>query len=146
MAAKHEDLHLDVLTPVAKVLQAAEAPEWEGLRDHLQRSLAMIAQRTLDEDVRVRWFRGPVGRELSALVGPLESAPIGGGDGDGAHLEEADAALLRSLIQGRTNAEIAEELGLDETAVARTLGELFARIGTSSRAEATAFAFRERVL
>jgi tetratricopeptide (TPR) repeat protein/DNA-binding CsgD family transcriptional regulator len=146
MAAKHEDLHLDVLTPVAKVLQAAEAPEWEGLRDHLQRSLAMIAQRTLDEDVRVRWFRGPVGREVSTLVGPLEAAIVGDGDGDGAHLEEADAAMLRSLIQGRTNAEIAEELGLDETAVARTLGELFARIGTSSRAEATAFAFRERVL
>ncbi len=30
--------------------------------------LAMIAQRTLDEDVRVRWFRGPVGRELSSLA------------------------------------------------------------------------------
>jgi len=59
---------------------------------------------------------------------------------------EADAELLRCLIQGRTNAEIAEELGLDEPTVARRLGELFARIGTSSRAEATAFAFRERVL
>ncbi len=28
----------------------------------------------------------------------------------------------------------------------RRLGELFTRIGASSRAEATAFAFRERVL
>ena len=36
--------------------------------------------------------------------------------------------------------------GIDEQAVARRLGELFARIGASSRAEATAFAFRERVL
>ena len=30
-----------------------------------QLALAMIAQRTLDEDVRVRWFRGPVGAELT---------------------------------------------------------------------------------
>jgi DNA-binding NarL/FixJ family response regulator len=105
----------------------------------------MVAQRTIDEDVRVKWFRGPVGSELSALVGPLASTPANG-DGRGAELSEADTDLLRRLIQGRTNAEIAEDLGLDENAVARRLGELFARIGTSTRAEATAFAFRERVL
>jgi DNA-binding NarL/FixJ family response regulator len=50
------------------------------------------------------------------------------------------------LVQGKTNREIAEEMGIDEQAVTRRLGELFARIGASSRAEATAFAFQERVL
>ncbi|MEX2422007.1 MAG: LuxR C-terminal-related transcriptional regulator, partial [Actinomycetota bacterium] len=74
------------------------------------------------------------------------SVAADGGHGAGAGLDEADSALLRSLIQGRTNQEIAQEMGLDEKAVARRLGELFARIGTSSRAEATAFAFRERVV
>jgi DNA-binding NarL/FixJ family response regulator len=49
-------------------------------------------------------------------------------------------------VQGKTNHEIAEEIGLDEQAVARRLGELFARMGASSRAEATALAFRQRVL
>ena len=58
----------------------------------------------------------------------------------------SDAALLRSLVQGKTNAEIAKDLDLEEEVVARRLGELFARVGASSRAEATAFAFRERVL
>jgi DNA-binding NarL/FixJ family response regulator len=53
---------------------------------------------------------------------------------------------LRSLIQGRTNEEIAQELGVDEQVVVRRLGQLFTRIGASSRAEATAFAFRERVV
>jgi DNA-binding NarL/FixJ family response regulator len=66
-----------------------------------------------------------------------------GGD---AQPEGSDTVLLQSLVQGKTNREIAEELGVDEPAVARRLGELFARIGASSRAEATAFAFRERVL
>ena len=145
-AALHEDLYLDVITPVARVMRITDAPEWVQLCEYVQRSLAMIAQRTLDEDVRVRWFRGPVGRELSSLAGSLETAPVVGDDGSKVQLDDADAALLRCLIQGRTNAEIAEELGLDENAVVRRLGELFARIGTSSRAEATAFAFRERVV
>jgi DNA-binding NarL/FixJ family response regulator len=65
---------------------------------------------------------------------------------DGEVREGADTALLRSLVQGKTNREIGEELGMDEQAVTRRLGELFARIGASSRAEATAFAFHERVL
>jgi DNA-binding NarL/FixJ family response regulator len=49
-------------------------------------------------------------------------------------------------MQGKTNREIAEELGIDEAAVTRRLGELFATIGASSRAEATAFAFQQGVL
>jgi DNA-binding NarL/FixJ family response regulator len=96
--------------------------------------------------VRVKWFRGPVARELSALAGPLDAAAVANGHGPAVELHEIDAELLRCLIQGRTNAEIAEDLGLDETAVAHRLAELFTRIGTSSRAEATAFAFREGVV
>ena len=49
-------------------------------------------------------------------------------------------------MRGKTNREIAEELGIDEPAVTRRLNELFATIGVSSRADATAFAFREHVL
>jgi DNA-binding NarL/FixJ family response regulator len=53
---------------------------------------------------------------------------------------------LESLVHGKTNREIGEDIGIDETAVARRLGELFATIGVSSRADATAFAFREHIL
>jgi tetratricopeptide (TPR) repeat protein/DNA-binding CsgD family transcriptional regulator len=144
-SAKREDLHLDIVLPAADVLFATGAPEWESLRPFLQLSLAMIAQRTLDENVRVRWFRGPIGREMTRLSGPLESATAANATG-GADLAGPDAELLRSLIQGRTNREIAEELGIDEQAVTRRLAELFATIGATSRAEATAFAFRQRVV
>ena len=145
-AARTEDMHFDILRPVAKVLRATGAPQWDELCEWVQLSLAMVAQRTLDEDIRVKWFRGPVGREISALAGPIASTPDADGDGARSDLDESDTELLRCLIQGRTNAEIAEELRLDEKTVERRLGELFARIGTSSRAEATAFAFRERVV
>lgn len=141
-AGMHEDRHLDVVLPVADVLLATGAPEWEQTRSHLQRMLAMIAQRTKDEDTRVRWLRGPIGREMTRLAGPIEALPAA----DGGEPEGADTALLRSLMQGKTNREIAEELGIDEQTVTRRLGELFVRIGASSRAEATAFAFHERVL
>jgi DNA-binding CsgD family transcriptional regulator len=141
-SANHEDRHFDVLLPAARALLAVEAPEWEQLQPFLATSLAMIVQRTMDEDLRVRWLRGPVGRALTELAGPIEAVPTG----DRAEAPDADTALLRSLVQGKTNREIADELGTDEATISRRLTELFAQIGASSRAEATAFAFAEGVL
>jgi DNA-binding NarL/FixJ family response regulator len=142
-SALHEDAYLDVLIPAANVLIATGAADAEPIRDHLRITLAMIVQRTLDEDVRVRWLRGPIGRELSRLVGPIAAEPA---DGRTPSDDGSDEALLQRLVQGKTNAEIASELGIEEDALTRRLGELFARIGASSRAEATAFAFYQRVL
>jgi AAA ATPase-like protein/regulatory LuxR family protein len=144
-AAMHEDLNLDVLLPGARVLMETGAPEWEGgVRPFVQLSLAMIAQRTVDEDVRVRWLRGRLGREMAELAGPIDT--IAASDGEDDEPADGNDVLLQSLVQGKTNAEIAGDLGIDEQAVERRLGELFATIGASSRADATAFAFRERVL
>ena len=145
----HEDRYLDVVVPVATALMESGAPEWGAMQSQLRLTLAMIAQRTMDEDARVRWFRGPTGRAMTRLAGPIENATVvadGGEHVDGGGAEDQDAQLLRSLVQGKTNREIAAEIGIDEPAVTRRLGELFARIGASSRAEATAFAFQQRVL
>jgi len=143
----HEDRYLDVVVPVANVLMASGGPEWEAMQSQLRLTLAMIAQRTMDEGVRVRWFRGPIGREMTRLAGPIDNVSAADDDGPAeGDTEDQDAQLLRSLVQGKTNREIAEEIGIDEQAVTRRLGELFARIGASSRAEATALAFRQRVL
>ena len=70
----------------------------------------------------------------------------GAAAGPAAEVGEDDTSLLWLLIEGRTNREIAAELGEDEDAVARRLAEMYARIGVSSRGEAAAFAFREGVL
>jgi DNA-binding NarL/FixJ family response regulator len=107
----------------------------------------MAAMRTFDEDARARWFRGPIGGALSGIVGPIERLSGAGGNGPAAvALEEGDTAVLRLLTQGRTNGEIAAELGIAEADVRRELARMFAKIGASSRAEATAFAFREQVV
>jgi DNA-binding NarL/FixJ family response regulator len=83
-------------------------------------------------------------------VGPVEGA---GGNGEGAAeahtgpaLEGDDARMLALLTEGLTNREIAERLGVSAEAVALRLQATFARIGASSRGEATAFALREGVL
>src|SRR5919201_727243 len=141
----HEDLPVDAVRAIAKVyVAAASDPEKELVCYQLGLTLAMTAMRTLDEDVRARWFRGPLGRELTALAGPPEAGLRAGGNGEGLSLEESDTGLLRLLVEGRTNHEIAAELGVEEVEGQRRLAQMLGRIGASSRAEATAFAFRER--
>jgi tetratricopeptide (TPR) repeat protein/DNA-binding CsgD family transcriptional regulator len=144
-SAMQEDLHLTILLPVARVLRDAGAPEAGPALDYVRYAAGMIAQRTIDESIRVRWFRGPLGLALTELTGP-DAMSVAPSEADRDEAEDADHALLQSLIQGRTNAEIANELGVEEGDVVLRLGELFAKIGASSRAEATAFAFREGVL
>ena len=154
-----EDPHLEILLPVAEIVLGSEdAEEKEGLRQTLQITLALIAQRTIDEDIRVRWFRGPVGRELARLAGrpsdfsgsvetPAAPGALVDGVAPGSEpLSQDESRLLWLLIEGRTNRDIAHELGVSEDVVTRELGQLYARIGVSSRGEATAVAFRENVL
>ena len=60
----------------------------------------------------------------------------------GTSLDDTERRLLQLLTEGRTNAEIAVELTIPEDEVAQRLARLLARLGTSSRAEATSLAFR----
>jgi DNA-binding CsgD family transcriptional regulator len=143
--AHSEDLHLRIVLPAVRALCVGAG---EGEKEAAQRQVrlvaALIAQRIADEAVRVRWFRGPLGRELSELAGATPESRVR--DDGRAGLPAEDAELLWLLIQGRTNSEIAEELEIEETGVARRIAETYAKIGVSSRGEAAVFAFREGVL
>jgi len=147
-AGLHEDASLDIVLPAARAVMSGAPPDiQESVRGHLRSTLARIAQGTLDESIRVRWLTGPVGRELSALAGPLDERPASPVAAEAAHerapeLDPSDRQLLRLLTEGRTNVEIANELELTEDDVARRLARLQAQLGASSRAEATSLAFR----
>jgi DNA-binding CsgD family transcriptional regulator len=148
-AGLHEDVSLEIVIPAARALFAGAPPEVQDfVRGFLQSTLSRIAQGTTDETIRVRWLTGPVGRELVELTGPLGtpapagSAPGSAEDAPGASLDDAERRLLQLLTEGRTNAEIAAELDLGEDEVAQSLARLQARLGASSRAEATSLAFR----
>ena len=98
----HEDRYLDVVLPVANALMESGAPEWGAMRSQLRLRSRSIAQRHDGRGRSVpRWFRGPTGREMTRLAGPIENAAVVA-DGDG-HLEadgaeDQDALLLRSLV------------------------------------------------
>jgi DNA-binding NarL/FixJ family response regulator len=146
--ALHEDMNLDVFLPAARaILAGGEETTRQTVRDRLQLSLSGIVQRTLDEDARVRWLRGPFGRELAELAGPIDigSRPEPDGEGQVDQLRDEDRRLLHLLTQGKTNREIATELRISDEELTRRLGEIFTTIHASSRAEATAFAFREGI-
>lgn len=141
-----EDLNLDIRVPATRAILAGGSDEERGYAGQMVRiALMLIAQRIVDEDVRVRWFLGPVGHELTELAGPLDHGPAPR-EHPGAGLGEGDARLLRLLVDGRTNRQIAHALGLDDDGLTRRLAEFQARVGIGSRAEAAAFAFRERVI
>jgi DNA-binding NarL/FixJ family response regulator len=147
--AHREDLSLNILLSAARALvQGGTDEERAHCQGQLAVVAAVIAQRTTDEDVRVRWFRGPVGRELSALTGFTEAdcSTVAVATVPGVDLTQDDPRILWLLIEGRTNREIADELGVAEEIVVRRLAEMYARIGVSSRGEAAVFALREKVV
>jgi DNA-binding NarL/FixJ family response regulator/tetratricopeptide (TPR) repeat protein len=141
-AAMHEDMSLETVLPAARaIVEGGTEEEREGVEEYLRLTLVLIAQRIVDPEVRARWFRGSIGGEMTRLAGPIATD---GKEGDGeSTLDERDVELLEGLVGGRTDREIAEELGVGEAEVASRLAELYARLGTASRAEATAYAFRE---
>jgi len=154
--ADREDLDLEMLMPAARAIFAAGPPEAQAMvRGFLRLLLSRIVAGTVDDEMRVRWLRGPVGRELTELVGPMDEpmaaapAEAGAQGADSAEagaatpaLDDVDRKLLHLLTQGSTNREMANELQLDEAAVSQRLARLLANIGASSRAQATSFAFR----
>jgi DNA-binding CsgD family transcriptional regulator len=145
-----EDLNLHIVLPARRAIcDVGTTEEREATARDLQLTAALIAQRIADEDVRVRWFRGPLGRELSSLAGGLPEPHLlepAEGNGSAAGLGEDATALLWLVIEGRTNREIAHELGVSEDDVARRLVEMYAKIGVSSRGEAAVVAFRQGVV
>jgi DNA-binding CsgD family transcriptional regulator len=61
-------------------------------------------------------------------------------------LSARELEVLRQVAAGKSNREIADALVISEHTVRRHLQNLFAKVGVSSRAAATAYAFRHDLL
>jgi DNA-binding CsgD family transcriptional regulator len=143
-----EDALLDIVLPAADAILAWGSEEQAAaMRDRLRLGLGLMPQRIQDEEIRVRWFTGPVGRELTRLAGPLQMPDSGAQVAShGPELAEDETKLLQLLTEGRANREIAVALGQTEDQVSLRLTSLFAKIGASSRAEATAAALMGKLV
>ena len=80
------------------------------------------------------------------ILSPSATTPTTGAPrGRGAYmagLSDRELEVLRLVVQGHKNREIAETLVLSEKTVARHLTNIFTKIGVENRASATAFALR----
>jgi DNA-binding CsgD family transcriptional regulator len=70
----------------------------------------------------------------------------GGPSTDARVLTERELEVLRHLAAGETNKAIAADLVLSERTVDRHVSNIFAKLGVSSRAAATAYAYEQRLL
>ncbi|MDP9210281.1 MAG: helix-turn-helix transcriptional regulator, partial [Actinomycetota bacterium] len=76
----------------------------------------------------------------------LETLARGGAGPKGHGLTARELQVLRLLAAGKTNHAIASELVLAEKTVDRHVSNLYAKLGVSSRAAATAHAYQHRLL
>jgi non-specific serine/threonine protein kinase len=73
-------------------------------------------------------------REITGLDGPAAIAKAG--------LTARELEVLRLIVEGRSNAEIAEMLYISPRTAATHVGNMFRKLGVSSRAAATSYALR----
>ena len=116
----------------------------EAARDELQVLGGLIGQRTADPRDpgalvggadRARARRAGR-RPRERPTGPRRSRPMP----TSAAEQAADGHLLSLLVEGRTDEEIAEELGVTPERVARQLSAIYARMGARTRVDATVLA------
>ena len=76
---------------------------------------------------------------IDELAGTARTRTVG-------QLTAREREVLALIASGRTNRAIAESLELSEKTVARHVSNIFVKLGVSSRAAATAYAFKHEML
>jgi DNA-binding NarL/FixJ family response regulator len=118
---------LDAPHPAARV-RLLIAVACRDLGDGASAELEFEAARSVLEELGAR-------PDLERLAS-LEGSPRPGG------LSRREREVLTLVAGGRTNRAIAAELFISEKTVARHVSNIFAKLGLSSRAEATAYAYK----
>ena len=110
-AADREDLDLEFLLPASRAIFAGGPPETQAMvRGYLLLLLSRIVQGTVDDELRVKWLRGPVGRQLTELAGPIDEpmapsdAETGRAETAAPALDDVDRRLLHLLTQAAPTA------------------------------------------
>jgi len=106
--------------------------------------LIEVLQQVLEGNVTVPLALQSSGPPVShALPGQTGEAPPGGTEPDVALLTLRQLEVLSRVCQGKTNKQIATELGLSEKTVKAHVGRVLAKLGVSDRTQAAVLAVRE---
>jgi ATP/maltotriose-dependent transcriptional regulator MalT len=125
---------LDALYETARVrLQMARA--CRELGDHDTAGLELDAARRIFEQLGA----APALDQVRSLTG---HAPSSGACG----LTTREIEVLRLVATGATNREIADSLVISDKTVARHVSNMFSKLGVSSRAAATSFAYEHHLV
>jgi DNA-binding CsgD family transcriptional regulator len=141
--------------PRAALVPLREAAmAWRGLDAPYQvakaRLLIGLAHRALgDEDTAALEIDAAqqafIGLGAAFDLGRLETSPAGAAP-DIPGLTAREIQVLRLVATGRTNRAIAQSLGISEKTVARHLSNIFTKLGLTTRAAATAYAYQRGLL
>lgn len=162
-----EQLHPDVLlldmelpdikgTEVAQKLQAAASPtkilalsaydDGVYIRELLELGASGYlikeeAPETIVEAVRGVAYgeQGWVSRRIAAQM----VSWVRGDEREGLKLTSREMEVLRHVVSGKTNQNIAAELGISEKTIEKYMEAIFAKLGVASRVEAAVYAVRE---
>jgi len=80
-------------------------------------------------------------RAVDALALDTLAGSAVGADPTGGALTPREVEVIRLVVSGRTNRAVANDLFLSEKTVTRHLSNVYAKLGISSRAAATAYAY-----
>jgi len=112
--------------------------------------MAAVCERRGDQDGR-RLELDAARKLFKQLNAEARLARIGEPSGPATHrpagsLSERELQVLRLVAAGKTNRGIAEELFISEKTVARHVSNIFDKLGVSSRAGATAWAYQRNLI
>jgi len=137
--SEHPDVQVVVLTTYSddeSIVHALRAGAIGYLtkdagREHIRRALeaAAAGQAVLDPTVQARLVQ-------AARLPPSTSARLPDG------LTEREGEVLRLIVSGKSNAEIAAQLFVSEATVKTHVNHIFAKTGSRDRAQAIAYAHR----
>jgi DNA-binding CsgD family transcriptional regulator len=157
-AGEHKTIRPEVVRPMAEALAASpEVQERDAAVVSAQTIVGLVAERITDESILLRWCAAPDQSRLIELAGGVEAAREAVRATPGAlvmerlpklplTLEDDDLPLVRLMMEGQTDSEIAARLGTDEQTVQRRLSDVLTRMGAPSRSAATLYAFMAGVI
>jgi DNA-binding NarL/FixJ family response regulator len=79
-------------------------------------------------------------------VARLDALTRGAAPGSAHGLSARELQVLRLIATGKTNRAVAAELSISEKTVARHVSNIFTKLGLSTRAAATAYAYRHHLV